>query len=90
MTGSYKPPIKRKYTTDNKDTCNNLFIEHLEYRTEEDADVKPYVNLTGTRRKISLEHKGVKERPEVVTAPAKRLTGRIVSWTSRKHVHRDT
>jgi Fanconi anemia group M protein len=26
------------------DICNNLFIEHLEYRTEEDADVKPYVN----------------------------------------------
>jgi Fanconi anemia group M protein len=28
-----------------QDICNNLFIEHLEYRTEEDADVKPYVNL---------------------------------------------
>ena len=27
-----------------QDVCNNLFIEHLEYRTEEDADVKPYVN----------------------------------------------
>jgi Fanconi anemia group M protein len=27
-----------------QDICNNLFIEHLEYRTEEDADVKPYVN----------------------------------------------
>lgn len=26
------------------DICNNLFIEHLEYRTEEDEDVKPYVN----------------------------------------------
>src|ERR671919_428585 len=28
-----------------QDICNNLFIEHLEYRTEEDSDVKPYVNL---------------------------------------------
>ena len=28
-----------------QDICNNLFIEHLEYRTEEDADVKPYVNI---------------------------------------------
>jgi ERCC4-related helicase len=27
-----------------QDLCNNLFIEYLEYRTEEDADVKPYVN----------------------------------------------
>jgi Fanconi anemia group M protein len=27
-----------------QDICSNLFIEHLEYRTEEDADVKPYVN----------------------------------------------
>jgi ERCC4-related helicase len=27
-----------------QDICNNLFIENLEYRTEEDADVKPYVN----------------------------------------------
>lgn len=27
-----------------QDICYNLFIEHLEYRTEEDADVKPYVN----------------------------------------------
>jgi Fanconi anemia group M protein len=27
-----------------QDICDNLFIEHLEYRTEEDADVKPYVN----------------------------------------------
>ena len=24
--------------------CNNLYIEHIEYRSEEDADVKPYVN----------------------------------------------
>jgi Fanconi anemia group M protein len=27
-----------------QDICNNLFIEHLEYRTEEDIDVKPYIN----------------------------------------------
>lgn len=24
--------------------CNNLYIEHIEYRNEEDTDVKPYVN----------------------------------------------
>jgi len=24
--------------------CNNLYIEHIEYRNEEDFDVKPYVN----------------------------------------------
>jgi ERCC4-related helicase len=27
-----------------QDVCNSLFIEHIEYRTEEDVDVKPYVN----------------------------------------------
>ncbi|HZD36222.1 MAG TPA: helicase-related protein [Nitrososphaeraceae archaeon] len=27
-----------------QDICSNLFIEHLEYRTEEDEDVKPYIN----------------------------------------------
>jgi ERCC4-related helicase len=27
-----------------QDVCNNLLIEHIEYRTEEGADVKPYVN----------------------------------------------
>jgi ERCC4-related helicase len=26
------------------DVCKNLFIEHIEYRTEEDIDVKPYIN----------------------------------------------
>ena len=27
-----------------QEICNNLFIEHLEYKTEEDADVKRYIN----------------------------------------------
>ncbi len=27
-----------------QEICNNLFIEHLEYRTEEDADVKRFIN----------------------------------------------
>jgi ERCC4-related helicase len=27
-----------------QEVCNNLFIENLEYRNEEDPDVKPYVN----------------------------------------------
>jgi ERCC4-related helicase len=39
MTASPGSDIKRI-----QDVCNNLFIEHLEYRTEEDVDVKPYVN----------------------------------------------
>lgn len=28
-----------------QEVCDNLFIEHVEYRSEEDSDVKPYVNL---------------------------------------------
>src|SRR5918995_1770687 len=42
-----------------QDICNNLFIEHLEYRTEEDADVKPYVNLIDVNWqwvKLASEH----------------------------------
>jgi ERCC4-related helicase len=39
MTASPGSDIKRIH-----DVCNNLFIEHIEYRTEEDVDVKPYVN----------------------------------------------
>ena len=31
--------------------CNNLFIEHLEYKTEEDADVKRYINLIDVKWK---------------------------------------
>ena len=27
-----------------QEVCNNLFIENLEYRNEEDPDVKPYIN----------------------------------------------
>ena len=27
-----------------QEICNNLFIEHLEYKTEEDADVKRFIN----------------------------------------------
>ena len=27
-----------------QEVCNNLFVENLEYRNEEDPDVKPYVN----------------------------------------------
>jgi ERCC4-related helicase len=39
MTASPGSEIKRIH-----DVCKNLFIEHIEYRTEEDIDVKPYIN----------------------------------------------
>jgi ERCC4-related helicase len=39
MTASPGSDTKRIH-----DVCKNLFIEHIEYRTEEDIDVKPYVN----------------------------------------------
>ena len=39
MTASPGSDIKRIH-----DVCKNLFIEHIEYRTEEDIDVKPYIN----------------------------------------------
>jgi ERCC4-related helicase len=39
MTAS--PGAKRERV---QEVCNNLYIEHVEYRSEEDCDVKPYVN----------------------------------------------
>lgn len=39
MTAS--PGAERKRI---QEVCNNLFIEHIEYRSEDDPDVKPYVN----------------------------------------------
>lgn len=39
MTAS--PGAKRERV---QEVCNNLYIEHVEYRSEEDDDVKPYVN----------------------------------------------
>ena len=39
MTASPGSDAKRIH-----DVCKNLFIEHIEYRIEEDIDVKPYIN----------------------------------------------
>ncbi len=39
MTAS--PGAKRERI---QEVCDNLYIEHVEYRSEEDGDVKPYVN----------------------------------------------
>ena len=39
MTAS--PGAERKRV---QEICDNLFIEHVEYRSEDDPDVKPYVN----------------------------------------------
>ncbi|MFW6378504.1 MAG: ERCC4 domain-containing protein, partial [Nanoarchaeota archaeon] len=38
-----------------REVCNNLFIRHIEYRTPDDRDVKPYTNPTSVSwDKISL------------------------------------
>ena len=39
MTAS--PGAERKRV---QEVCDNLFIEHVEYRSEDAPDVKPYVN----------------------------------------------
>src|SRR5918994_19923 len=44
MTAS--PGAERKRI---QEVCNNLFIEHIEYRSEDDPDVKPYVNAIDVR-----------------------------------------
>src|SRR5919199_241716 len=44
MTAS--PGAERKRI---QDVCNNLFIEHIEYRSEDDPDVKPYVNAINVK-----------------------------------------
>ena len=40
-----------------KMVCESLFIEHVEYRSDEDPDVKPYINP------ITVEWKTVTFRP---------------------------
>jgi ERCC4-related helicase len=44
MTAS--PGAERKKI---QEVCNNLFIEHIEYRSEDDPDVKPYVNAINVK-----------------------------------------
>ena len=44
MTAS--PGAERKRI---QEVCNNLFIEHIEYRSEDDPDVKPYVNAINVK-----------------------------------------
>jgi ERCC4-related helicase len=44
MTAS--PGAERKRI---QEVCNNLFIEHIEYRSEDDPDVQPYVNAINVK-----------------------------------------
>src|ERR671918_1643231 len=44
MTAS--PGAERKRI---QEVCDNLFIEHIEYRSEDDPDVKPYVNAINVK-----------------------------------------
>ena len=44
MTAS--PGAERKRI---QEVCNNLFIEHIEYRSEDDPDVKPYINTINVK-----------------------------------------
>jgi Fanconi anemia group M protein len=43
------------------DVCNNLFTEHVEYRTEEDQDVKPYIHDIDVKwKKVKLPYEYLK------------------------------
>ncbi|MBI4257852.1 MAG: DEAD/DEAH box helicase family protein, partial [Thaumarchaeota archaeon] len=44
--------------------CESLFIEHVEYRSDEDPDVKPYINpvtVEGRTIKLPLQYQPVRE-----------------------------
>ncbi len=58
---------------DQRDNAQTLFIEHVEARTEEDEDVKPYVEQTEFEgRKVALPH----EYNQLLSTPAGTSTTR--------------
>jgi Fanconi anemia group M protein len=56
------------------DVCNNLFIEHVEYRNEEDLDVKPYIQpISIAWKRVNLPSIYVEIRALIQTMLTRRL-----------------
>jgi Fanconi anemia group M protein len=57
------------------EVCKNLFTEHVEYRTEEDPDVKPYIhNIDVMWRKVKLPFEYLKIKSSIKSMIDRRVS----------------
>ncbi len=66
--------------------CRNLFIEHIEYRTEDATDVQPYL------QPIAMEWRRVDLPPDYVamTALIRRMLHRRLRWLQQRRILRSS
>src|ERR687898_2507023 len=74
MTAS--PGAERKRI---QEVCNNLFIEHIEYRSEDDADVKPYVNTID----VKWEWLNLPEEYRYIVSILRSMLEEKIKWLTR-------
>ena len=74
MTAS--PGAERKRI---QEVCNNLFIEHIEYRSEDDPDVKPYVNTID----VKWEWLNLPEEYRYIVSILRSMLEEKIKWLTR-------
>ena len=74
MTAS--PGAERKRI---QEVCNNLFIEHIEYRSEDDPDVKPYVNAID----VKWEWLNLPEEYRYIVSILRSMLEEKIRWLTR-------
>jgi ERCC4-related helicase len=74
MTAS--PGAERKRI---QEVCNNLFIEHIEYRSEDDPDVKPYVNAID----VKWEWLNLPEEYRYIVSILRSMLEEKIKWLTR-------
>ena len=74
MTAS--PGAERKRI---QEVCNNLFIEHVEYKSEDDPDVKPYVNAID----VKWEWLNLPEEYRYIVSILRSMLEEKIRWLTR-------
>jgi ERCC4-related helicase len=74
MTAS--PGAERKRI---QEVCNNLFIEHIEYKSEDDPDVKPYVNAID----VKWEWLNLPEEYRYIVSILRSMLEEKIRWLTR-------
>ena len=74
MTAS--PGAERKRI---QEVCNNLFIEHIEYKSEDDPDVKPYVNAID----VKWEWLNLPEEYRYIVSILRSMLEEKIKWLTR-------
>jgi ERCC4-related helicase len=62
-----------------QEVCNNLFIEHIEYRSEDDPDVKPYVNAID----VKWEWLNLPEEYRYIVSILRSMLEEKIRWLTR-------